>query len=673
MTNRKNQTKLGTALTVRALLCIFIVFINVFIITSIFAGNSMKTRAIASLMSAADDRADIVVNYIRSVENTLTDYIKAGQITDLLANPTNNTLQEKAQMYTENFSKDVEYLEGIYISDWNTKTLAHTNPKSVGITTRPTEEGRDFLHNAMENSKNGIYNSGIIISPASGEQCVSMYKGVFDSTGNLIGHGGIAVYTSGIVDKLNGLSLSGLNTSQYALINLKTGEYILHPDAEKALTVADEDYVIDILEKLKKHDSQTENYTQNGGYITAYHYIPEYDWVFLYKAEETDVLKDASTLRKQMGIINVCGIMFLTFWIYMLMRRLMKPLNTVTNAVVNLGQMHFDVVDDVNSLTNGYKEISDIATAIIDMSNSLKCATNDVSNILGELAQGNLTVDTDANKDCYTGDFAPIAISLETIKNNLVETMTKIQQASDNVNSGASHVAAGASNLSEGTIAQAADIDALVTRVEGIKNQIQDNADSCVNAIELTNRTTNSVSEVNSQMQELSDAMENIASSSDKISGIIKTIEDIAFQTNILALNAAIEAARAGEAGKGFSVVADEVRNLAAKSAEAVGDTTRLIESSLSAVDSGKSITDSTAEKMELLKQHTESVQSIISSITASCTEQRDMIEAINKQIGDISNVVQANSATAEESAAASEELTQQSETLKNLVGKFKL
>ena len=247
MTNRKNQTKLGTALTVRALLCIFIVFIIVFIITSIFAGNSMKTRAIASLLSAADDRADIVVNYIRSVENTLTDYIKAGQITDLLANPTDDTLQAKAQVYTENFSKDIEYLEGIYTSNWDTKTLAHTNPKSVGIVTRPTEEGRDFLHNAMEGSKNGIYNSGIIISPASGEQCVSMYKGVFDSTGNLIGHGGIAVYTSGIINKLNELSLSELNTSQYALLNMKTGEYILHPDAEKVLTVADEDYVIDIM------------------------------------------------------------------------------------------------------------------------------------------------------------------------------------------------------------------------------------------------------------------------------------------------------------------------------------------------------------------------------------------------------------------------------------------
>lgn len=141
--------------------------------------------------------------------------------------------------------------------------------------------------------------------------------------------------------------------------------------------------------------------------------------------------------------------------------------------------------------------------------------------------------------------------------------------------------------------------------------------------------------------------MANISASSEKISGIISTIEDIAFQTNILALNAAGEAARAGEAGKGFAVVADKVRNLAAKSAEAVRDNTKLIDTSLEAVNSGIEVTNRTAEDMQELERHTKSVQDIIASITASCHEQRDTIEVINRDIQSISNVVQTNSATA--------------------------
>ena len=189
----------------------------------------------------------------------------------------------------------------------------------------------------------------------------------------------------------------------------------------------------------------------------------------------------------------------------------------------------------------------------------------------------------------------------------------------------------------------------------------------------ISNETSNAAERGNAQMAELLSAMEEIRIASEKIQEINKTIEDIAFQTNILALNAAIEAARAGEAGKGFAVVADEVRTLAGKSSEAVGNTTRLIESSVSAANTGAEITGQAAEAMKTLNEYTVSVKQIVNGITESCNQQREMVGKISADIGKISEVVQSTSATAEQSAAASEELSGQAETLKGLVGRFKI
>ena len=174
-------------------------------------------------------------------------------------------------------------------------------------------------------------------------------------------------------------------------------------------------------------------------------------------------------------------------------------------------------------------------------------------------------------------------------------------------------------------------------------------------------------------MDSLTEAMQNINDTSGKISNIIKTIEDIAFQTNILALNAAIEAARAGQAGKGFAVVADEVRNLAAKSAEAVKDTTALIDSSIEAVNNGADITAETAQAILHLNEYTLSVKNIVDNIADSSEKQTEMVSRVNSDIHRISGVVQANSATAEESAAASEQLSGQAALLKSLIAEFNL
>ena len=249
----------------------------------------------------------------------------------------------------------------------------------------------------------------------------------------------------------------------------------------------------------------------------------------------------------------------------------------------------------------------------------------------------------------------------------------QIDLSSDQVSSGADQVSSGAQALSQGAAEQASSIEELAETIRGISNHVKHNADYAEEADRRANAAGSEAVESNRRMQDMVSAMADISTSSREIGKIIKTIEDIAFQTNILALNASVEAARAGEAGRGFSVVAAEVRNLATKSAEASKDTAALIENSLNTVISGTRIADETAHSLDAVLESVRLVTGIIGQITASSIEQADSILQIEQGIERISEVVQTNSATAEESAAASEELSAQAQLLKNLTGQFRL
>lgn len=676
MAKNNKISKIGIKVTIPVLVVQLVVFSLLFIVVNSSLSNAMNSSARSNFKTAAMDRSEIIESYIKSTEDTLTAYVKSDQIQKLLSDPANPEYAAHAQKYTEDFSKDLANLEGIYASSWDTKTLTHSNPNAIGLVTRPDEEKRKPLHDAMI-AANGVYNTGIILSPASGQQVISMYKAVKNDNGEYIGFGGIAVLTGGLVDTLDELGLDGLESSQYYLVNANTGEYIFHPDSEKIATVAEEIFVNDIIAEVKGTTEDTCNYTQykDGGtkYIAAYNSISSHGWVFIISDKTSEVFAAANTLRIVLAIICVLSALVLSVIVYLVIGNTVRPIKTVENAINRMSDIQLSVTDDVAKLSQRDDEIGHIAKASSKLCENLKKAVEDIGRILGEIAERNLAVDTELNKELYIGDFSELYSSLTKIQTNLVSVMDDITTSADQVKSGAWEVSEGAQTLSQGTIEQTSSIDQLAENISSFEEQVQSNSGNCNEARVLIEKTANYVDQVNEKMSGLTIAMQNINETSDKISNIIKTIEDIAFQTNILALNAAIEAARAGQAGKGFAVVADEVRNLASKSAEAVNDTTVLIDSSIEAVNHGAEITTETAEATHQLREHTIAVKKLVDEIAQSSNTQADMVSNVNQEITRISGVVQANSATAEESAAAAEELSGQAAILKELIGKFKL
>lgn len=531
-------------------------------------------------------------------------------------------------------------------------------------------------YSALEKSwyKDGIQSEDFILGDVYFDEDSQSYvvgaSGMLKSAdGETRGVAAADVYLDSISNIVSDIQLE--ETGGIFLVDTRTDTIIGHKDKELTGRVLSEfkgDMYEYAAEQIEKGASGLSVY-EDSIYIRVSQ-VPNSDWRAVAYVSKAEVLGDLKTLTGMMATVAVVAVIIAVLLIIVLVKRIIgRPVAELNYVAAKIAEGELDQTI-THSSNDELGELADNFGRTVTRLRDYISYIDEIAEKLQEIAKGNLTFTLSRE---YVGEFAKIKDSLEGISRSFNETLGQINVAAGQVAEGAGYVSEGAQTLSLDSSQQAEAVERLATHINEVSDGIQKTALGAKKASQISQDVGNNILESNDKMQHMNAAIEKISGKSAEIHNIIKTIEDIAFQTNILALNAAVEAARAGEAGKGFAVVADEVRNLASKSSAAAKDTTVLIDQTVEAVEEGTSIARDTAASMMAVVEQAEEVNKLIEGIAEYSAKQASAAEEVIRGMNQISDVVQSNMSTAEKSAAASEELSGQSSMLKELVSKFRL
>lgn len=375
----------------------------------------------------------------------------------------------------------------------------------------------------------------------------------------------------------------------------------------------------------------------------------------------TNVIRNVTLLSLLFLLVFILSILMLVNFVF---KNIIKPIIYITEESKPIADGNLDI--NISYISDD--EIGMLANILNDSMERVRGYINDIKKITEQLASGNLNVRTAMP---YIGDFKEIEISIDKLTKAMTLTLSNIQVASHNVSGNAEQMANTSQMLAEGAISQSETIEELRKTLDQMTEDAKENARMALDAQESARTTGEQIIKSDEYMEKMMSAMQDISNAAYKIGDIIKTIEAIAFQTNILALNAAVEAARAGTAGKGFAVVANEVRNLATQSEHAAKSTKEIIENSILAVERGNVIVENVSETLKKTLELSVASAKSIEVITNAVRGEQKVIEQTAQGINKIADVVHTNSATSEETAAISQQMFAQSQQLKNQTSIF--
>lgn len=386
------------------------------------------------------------------------------------------------------------------------------------------------------------------------------------------------------------------------------------------------------------------------------------------KENQQKVLKVIQILLAVMLLLSFAYIIWhIVLIIRFATAELLEPIKKVSEQMAALADGDFSEPLD---LKEDESEVGSMVTAIAFMKHNLLHMIQEISQALEQMGNGNYQIEL---QEEYVGEFIKIRESLTVIIDKMRETLTTLKEVSVQIDSGSEQLAFAAEDLAEGSTDQAGQVTELVKVFEKMTTSMENNVQKAQESVDIASKSGVTLSKGYEKMQELKTAIGEISKCSEQIGTIIGTIEDIASQTNLLSLNAAIEAARAGEAGKGFAVVAEQVKSLAEESAKAAGKTTKLIETAITAVDSGIAIADETAENMDQVMVGAREATETMGQIAVMLQGDVDHMHSVRENLRQVSAVVDNNSATSQETAAVSEEQKAQVESMVELMEKFQI
>lgn len=525
---------------------------------------------------------------------------------------------------------------------------------------------RDYVISALKGTPNV---SDVTLSKYTNTYGVSIAAPVYNAAKRITGVVYFRLDIDFMMDVIRNISISD---NSYAYLVDKKGNIIVHPDNSLILNynLADQQgSMASLASEIRENKSGDGTYTYNGETILCGFGAIDHtnDWSIVIAAPETDFTSYSDRVNSIMLLLDIVAIIIAIILSTFLASSISKPIDRVKKALLSVAEGDFSVqIPDAR----GKDEVAVLQNTTASLLHTLSDIIGQANQVMDSIANYDLSI-SDMNN--YPGEFDKLSMSINSIKHMLKKLIMKVQNSVYTVENGSHEIAQATSSLSQGAVSQATSIQTVADDFSDVVSRIDNNSEHEELINEKLTALDQNIQTANGQMEALMDAVDSIETMSADIQKIVGTIDSIAFQTKILSLNASVEAARAGDMGKGFAVVAEEVRSLAVKCGEASNKTSDLVNACVKSITNAKECADATFESLSSVVNDSSEISAAFQDIADDTLEQAHKSKRIQSEMDNISDVVQTNSATAEETAASTALLSEQAKSLKELIRKFKI